>query len=274
MATNAPSGIVNVTSRSTVKARPPLGYDFVNCLTTSMRAGWKWNLVALAAAAAAATCGGSTGRERDSTRAAAPDTAARERAAASAPLEHKRTIVFLGTSLTAGYGLDPDSSFTSIIQRRVDSLGLSYDVVNAGVSGETSAGALRRIGWVMRQPASIVVLEVGGNDGLRALNVDSLRSNLQHIIDTVRATHPDARLVIVGMEAPPNLGARYASAFRAVYPAIAKKNDAVLLPFLLAGVGGVDSLNQGDGIHPNARGERIVAETVWRTLLPLLGAKA
>ncbi len=146
-------------------------------------------------------------------------------------------------------------------------------MVNAGVSGETSAGAVRRIGWVMRQPADIVVLEIGANDGLRALDVDSLRSNVQQIIDTVRATHPSARIVVVGMEAPPNLGARYTSAFRRVYPEIAKKNDAVLLPFLLKGVGGVDSLNQADGIHPNSRGERIVAETVWRTLAPLLGKK-
>jgi len=224
----------------------------------------------LAAGAAAAACGGRAGGEHDGTRVAPPDTAAPAGGAAVSAAAAKRTIVFVGTSLTAGYGLDPDSSFTSIIQRRIDSLGLSYDVVNAGVSGETSAGALRRIGWVMRQRADIVVLEIGANDGLRALNVDSLRSNLQQIIDTVRATHPSARLVIVGMEAPPNLGARYTSAFRTVYPEIARKNHAVLLPFLLAGVGGVDSLNQGDGIHPNARGERIVAQTVWRTLAPLL----
>lgn len=253
--------------------RPPLGYDLVSCLTTSMRAGWRWKLVAFAAGAAAAGCGGRTGG--DGTRSAAVDTAARATggAAVSTPRSDKRTIVFMGTSLTAGLGLDPDSSFTSLIQRRIDSLGLSYDVVNAGVSGETSAGALRRIGWVMRQPADIVVLEVGANDGLRALDVDSLRSDLQQIIDTVRATHPSARIVVVGMQAPPNLGARYTSAFRRVYPEIAKKNDAVLVPFLLAGVGGVDSLNQADGIHPNTRGERIVAETVWRTLSPLLDAK-
>ena len=233
-----------------------------------------WKLVALLGLAAAAACGGRPDQERNASHGAAPDTAARDRAAASAPRAEKHTIVFVGTSLTAGYGLDPDSSFTSLIQRRIDSLGLSYDVVNAGVSGETSAGALRRIGWVMRQPADIVVLEVGANDGLRALNVDSLRSNLQQIIDTVRATHPQARIVVVGMQPPPNLGARYTSAFRQVYPEIARKNDAVLLPFLLAGVGGVDSLNQADGIHPNVRGERIVAETVWRTLEPLLGAKS
>ena len=228
--------------------------------------------MALAAAAAAAACGGASGG--DGARRAAVDTAtpAAGGAAASASRVDKRTIVFVGTSLTAGFGLDPDSSFTSLIQRHIDSLGLSYDVVNAGVSGETSAGALRRIGWVMRQPADIVVLEVGANDGLRALNVDSLQSNLQHIIDTVHATHPSARIVVVGMEAPPNLGARYTSAFRRVYSDVARKNDAALLPFLLKGVGGVDSLNQADGIHPNARGERIVAETVWRTLAPLVGA--
>jgi acyl-CoA thioesterase-1 len=230
-------------------------------------------MVAFAAAAAAAECGGRTGGDGTPRAAGHPAAPAGGGAAVTTPRSDKRTIVFVGTSLTAGFGLDPDSSFTSLIQRRIDSLGLSYDVVNAGVSGETSAGALRRIGWVMRQPADVVVLEVGANDGLRALNVDSLQSNLQHIIDTVRATHPSARIVVVGMEAPPNLGARYTSAFRRVYPDVAKKNDAMLLPFLLKGVGGVDSLNQADGIHPNSRGERIVAETVWRTLAPLLGAK-
>jgi acyl-CoA thioesterase-1 len=181
-----------------------------------------------------------------------------------------RTIVFVGTSLTAGLGLDPDSAFTTLIQQRIDSLGLNYDVVNAGVSGETSAGTLRRIDWLMRQPVNVLVLETGANDGLRALDVDSLRANLQAIIDRVRAARPAARIVLVGMEAPPNLGARYTAAFRAVYAITAKRNRLAFVPFLLTGVAGIDSLNQSDGIHPNSRGERIVEENVWRVLGPLV----
>lgn len=181
--------------------------------------------------------------------------------------------MFVGTSLTAGLGLaDPDDAYPALVQRKVDSLGLNYRVVNAGVSGETSAGALRRIGWLMRGPVSVLVLETGANDGLRALSVDSLSSNMQSIIDTVRATHPDARLVIAGMEAPPNMGARYTSAFHAVYPEIARANDAALIPFLLAGVAGVDSLNQGDGIHPNVRGAQLVADNVWNVLSAVLAS--
>ena len=177
------------------------------------------------------------------------------------------TIVFVGTSLTAGLGLaDPDQAYPALIQRKLDSLGLNYRVVNAGVSGETSAGTLRRIGWLMRGPVDVLVLETGANDGLRALSVDSLRSNIQRIIDTVRTAHPSARIVLVGMEAPPNLGARYTSSFRAVYPELARANGAALVPFLLEGVAGVDSLNQPDGIHPDVSGARIVAENVWRVL--------
>lgn len=230
-------------------------------------------VIAVAAAAACGRRDAAAGRAGPANAAPAARVAP---SAAPAPAARtaKRTIVFVGTSLTAGFGLDPDSAFTALIQRRIDSLGLNYEVVNAGVSGETSAGTLRRIDWVMRQPADIVVLEIGANDGLRALDVDSLRSNVQQIIDRVRTLQPRAQIVLVGMQAPPNLGTRYTSAFRAVYPELARKNHVVLLPFLLAGVAGVDSLNQGDGIHPNAHGERIVAGTVWRTLAPLLTANA
>lgn len=177
------------------------------------------------------------------------------------------TIVFVGTSLTAGLGLaDPDQAYPALIQRKLDSLGINYRVVNAGVSGETSAGTLRRIGWLMRGPVDVLVLETGANDGLRALSVDSLRSNIQRIVDTVRTAHPDARIVLVGMEAPPNLGTRYTASFRAVYPELARANDAAFVPFLLAGVAGVDSLNQPDGIHPNVAGARVVADNVWLVL--------
>ena len=190
-----------------------------------------------------------------------------EKSVAGSAAADNSTIVFVGTSLTAGLGLaDPDQAYPALIQRKLDSLGLNYRVVNAGVSGETSAGTLRRIGWLMRGPVDVLVLETGANDGLRALSVDSLRSNIQRIIDTVRTAHPSARIVLAGMEAPPNLGARYTSAFREIYPELARANGAALVPFLLEGVAGVDSLNQPDGIHPDVSGARIVAENVWRVL--------
>ena len=180
-------------------------------------------------------------------------------------------LLFVGTSLTAGLGLEPDEAYPALIARRIDSLRLPYRVDNAGYSGETSAGALRRIDWLAREPVDILVLETGANDGLRGLSVDSMRSNIQAIIDRVRAASPDVRIVLVGMEAPPNLGPRYTSEFRKVFPELAERNGAVLLPFLLEGVAAVDSLNQGDGIHPNAAGSRRLAETVWTAVRPLLG---
>ena len=186
----------------------------------------------------------------------------------------KQRLLFVGTSLTAGMGLEPDQAYPALIARRIDSLGLPYDVDNAGYSGETSAGALRRIDWLVRAPVDVLVLETGANDGLRGLAVDSMRANIQAIIDRVRATSPNVRILVVGMEAPPNLGTRYTSEFRKVFPDIAERNGAVLLPFLLEGVAAVDSLNQGDGIHPNALGSERVAENVWHALLPLLGEGA
>lgn len=182
----------------------------------------------------------------------------------------KGRVLFVGTSLTAGLGLDPEQSYPALIARRIDSLGLPYEVDNAGYSGETSAGALRRIDWLIRNPVDVLVLETGANDGLRGLSVDSMQANIQAIIDRVRAASPDARILLVGMEAPPNLGPRYTSEFRKVFPEVAERNGATLLPFLLVGVAGVDSLNQGDGIHPNVAGSRMLAETVWRALLPLV----
>jgi acyl-CoA thioesterase I len=181
-----------------------------------------------------------------------------------------RRVLFVGTSLTAGLGLEPEEAYPALIARRIDSLGLPYHVDNAGYSGETSAGALRRIEWLVRQPVDVFVLETGANDGLRGLAVDSMRANIQAIIDRVRAASPNARILLIGMEAPPNLGTRYTSEFRKVFPDLAERNGAVLLPFLLEGVAAVDSLNQGDGIHPNAAGSRRLAETVWSALRPLL----
>jgi acyl-CoA thioesterase-1 len=181
-----------------------------------------------------------------------------------------RRLLFVGTSLTAGLGLEPEEAYPALIAQRIDSLGLPYRVDNAGYSGETSAGALRRIEWLVRQPVDVFVLETGANDGLRGLAVDSMRANIQAIIDRVRAASPNVRILLIGMEAPPNLGTRYTSEFRKVFPELAERNGAVLLPFLLEGVAAVDSLNQGDGIHPNVAGSRRLAETVWSSLLPLL----
>jgi acyl-CoA thioesterase-1 len=232
-----------------------------------MRLGFRWIVVALALTACAR---GERNDARDHTsgNAAVQDATPTDRAAASAG---RRTILFMGTSLTAGYGLpDPDEAYPALIQQRIDSLGLNYDVINAGVSGETSAGALKRINWIMREPVDVFVLETGANDGLRGLNPDSLRSNIQRIFDSVRAAHPDTRLVLAGMEAPPNLGPRYTSAVREIYPELARKYGATLIPFLLEGVAGVDSLNQPDGIHPNVRGEKVVAENVWKVVGPMV----
>ena len=186
----------------------------------------------------------------------------------------RRTIRFVGTSLTAGQGLEPEEAFPTLIANRIDSLGLNYEVINAGVSGETSAGTLRRLDWVLRGPLDVLVLETGANDGLRGLSVDSLRGNLEAILDKVRAAHPEANVLVVGMEAPPNLGPGYTSEFRSVFPEVATEKGATYMPFLLEGVAGETDLNQGDGIHPNAEGQRRIAEHVWPHLRALLVKRA
>jgi acyl-CoA thioesterase-1 len=157
-----------------------------------------------------------------------------------------------------------------IIQRKLDAAGMAWDVVNAGVSGETSAGALRRMDWLLRQQFDVMVLETGANDGLRGTPVTETRENIQAIIDRVRKARPQARVVLVQMEAPPNLGRRYTVAFHETFPALARANGLTLLPFLLEGVAGHPSLNQGDGMHPNVEGEKLVAANVWRGLAPVL----
>ena len=186
------------------------------------------------------------------------------------PVPGPRLIVFLGTSLTAGLGLDPEQAYPAVIQRKLDSLGLPWRAVNAGVSGETSAGALRRLDWVLRDRPDILVLETGANDMLRGLDLDSTRANLEAIVQRARAGDPRVAIVVAGMEAAPNLGQRYAAEFRSLFANLAARDHLALIPFLLAGVGGVDSLNQADGIHPTAAGDRIVAENVWRVLGPLV----
>jgi acyl-CoA thioesterase-1 len=182
-----------------------------------------------------------------------------------------KTILFFGDSLTAGYGLDdPALAFPGRIQEKINAEKLPWRVVNAGLSGETTAGGVRRLDWIMRQPVDIFVLELGGNDGLRGLSPEVARANLQGIIDRVRAKNPATRIVIAGMEMPTSMGSEYTNAFRAIYPDLAKKNQAVLIPFLLAGVGGDPKLNLPDGVHPTAQGHAIVAENVWKVLRPLL----
>lgn len=189
---------------------------------------------------------------------------------ARAPAEARRTILFLGTSLTAGLGLDPSQAYPEGVQARIDSAGLPFRVVNAGVSGESSAGALRRLDWLLRQPFEVLVLETGANDMLQGTDPASTAANLQAIIDRVRAERPDARIVLAGMRALPNLGPEYVREFEAVYPEIARRNRLPTIPFLLEGVARDPALNLADGVHPNEAGQRRVAENVWRALEPVL----
>lgn len=210
------------------------------------------------------SCGG--GKKEDSEQ--KTDSAQK---AAKAPAAKKKIIVFFGNSLTAGYGLDdPSQGFAGLIQKRIDSLGLAYKVVNAGVSGETTSGGNSRIDWLLKQPLDVFVLELGGNDGLRGIPVSETRKNLQEILDKVKAKYPDAKLVLAGMQIPPNMGQKYATEFKDVYSDLAKKNGVTLIPFLLEGVGGESKLNQSDGIHPTAEGHKILAENVWVRIKDLL----
>jgi acyl-CoA thioesterase-1 len=179
-------------------------------------------------------------------------------------------VLFLGTSLTAGYGLASEQAFPALVQQRIDAAGRAYRVVNAGVSGDTSAGGLRRIEWLLQLPVAVLVLELGANDMLRGLDPATLHNNLQAIIDRTRSAHPKARLVVAGMRVPPNLGPRYVDAIEAIYPELAKANGGLLIPFILEGVAGDASLNQADGIHPTAEGHRRIARTVWEVLEALL----
>lgn len=195
--------------------------------------------------------------------------------AASAPAatqEEPRApvVLFVGTSLTAGYGLPSDEAYPALVQERLDSAGLDYRAVNAGVSGDTSAGGLRRIDWLLRLPVAVLVLELGANDMLRGLPLDAMRDNLRGVLDRTRAARPGVRFVVAGMRAPPNLGLAYARRFENVFEELAREYDAVLIPFLLEGVAGKAMLNQADGMHPTAEGQRRIADTVWQALEPLL----
>jgi acyl-CoA thioesterase I len=181
-----------------------------------------------------------------------------------------KVILFYGDSLTAGYGLSQEEAFPALIEKKFNKKGKPAKVVNAGLSGETSAGGLSRIDWVLRQPVDVFVLELGANDGLRGLPLDQTEKNLQKIIDKVKAKSPNAKIVIAGMMVPPNMGPDYTSKFQKIFPELAKKNNAVLIPFLLQNVAGNDDLNQADGIHPNIEGHKIVAENVYKILDPII----
>jgi len=180
------------------------------------------------------------------------------------------TILFFGDSITAGFGLDPAQAFPALIENRADSLGLAVEAVNAGVSGETSAGGLRRVDWILQRPFDIFVLELGANDGLRGIDPDHTRDNLQQIMDKVRERRPDVTIVLTGMEAPPNMGDEYIRRFRQIYRDLAGANDIVFMPFILEDVAGEPELNQADGIHPTAAGHRVIAGNVWKVIEPLL----
>lgn len=189
--------------------------------------------------------------------------------AAAATEEEKKVILFFGNSLTAGYGLDdPSLAFPGLIQKRLDSLGYDhYKVVNAGLSGETTASGKNRLDWVLeRQPVDIFVLELGANDGLRGVNPEETKRNLIEMIEKVRKAYPEVKIILAGMMVPPSMGAEYSEAFRQVFPEVAEEKNVTLLPFLLENVAGEAELNQGDGVHPTAEGQQILAENVWEVL--------
>jgi len=178
-----------------------------------------------------------------------------------------KTILFFGDSITAGYGVGKDQAFPALIQNKIDSLGLTYEVINGGLSGETSAGGLRRIDWMLQREIDIMILELGGNDGLRGIDLTTTKENLQKIIDKTQQKYPGVKIILAGMQVPPNLGADYTRQFQDIYPELARENDLPLIPFILEGVGGVEELNLPDGIHPTAEGHKVIAETVWNELL-------
>ena len=181
-----------------------------------------------------------------------------------------KTVLFFGDSLTAGYGLDPAQAFPALIQVKITARGWDFQVINAGLSGETTAGGLRRIDWVLQRPIAVLVLALGANDGLRGLPLADAKRNLQAIIDRTRDKYPQVKIVLAGMQVPTNLGHEYTTGFRTIFPDLAAANAATLIPFLLEGVGSIPALNLADGIHPNPAGHKIIAENVWQILEPVL----
>jgi acyl-CoA thioesterase-1 len=187
-------------------------------------------------------------------------------AAAPAP----KIVLFLGNSITAGYGLEPSQAFPARIQKKIDAKGWNFKVVNAGQSGDTSAGGLSRLDWLLKSRVDVLVLELGANDGLRGVPAEVTKKSLQTIIDRTKEKYPKAKIVIAGMKVPPNLGRDYGRRFESIFPDLAKRNNVSLIPFILEGIGGVRELNLPDGIHPTAKGHEIVAANVWKVLEPVL----
>jgi acyl-CoA thioesterase-1 len=181
-----------------------------------------------------------------------------------------KSVVVLGDSLAAGYGLDPSQSFPAKLQEKIDAAGWHDTIVNAGLSGDTTAGGVRRINWLLKQKIDVLVLELGGNDGLRGISTESTEANLRTIIERTREKYPGVQVVVVGMQMPPNMGPEYVDEFRKIFPTVARETKSALVPFLLEGVGGKPELNQADRIHPTAEGQKIAAENVWKVLKPLL----
>jgi len=224
-----------------------------------------WWAVALALFALA--CGSPRADDRDETRAAAPP-----RATSAAPaVSNRPRVVALGDSLTAGLGLPTASAYPTLLEKRLNEAGMDFEVVNAGVSGDTSAGGLERLDWALQGDVRVLIVALGGNDGLRGLPVEQLQRNLAQIIE--RAQAKGIAVIVAGMEAPPNYGRDYIVSFHKVYPTLASNYHVALVPFLLQGVAGIESMNQPDGIHPTAAGARIVADNVWAVLKPILDAQ-
>src|SRR5258706_59750 len=181
-----------------------------------------------------------------------------------------KIILFLGDSITAGYGLEESQAYPALIQAKIDAKRWNFKVVNAGQSGDTSAGGLARLNWLLKNRIDVLILELGGNDGLRGLPVEATKKNLQAIVEQTKKKYPEAKIILAGMKVPPNMGRDYGKSFDAIYPELAKRNQAPLIPFVLEGVGGVSELNQPDGIHPTVKGHQIVAANVWKILEPVL----
>lgn len=236
--------------------------------------GWATARAVMATIALASACGGGT-ESKPSADARVPGDASMESTTvAAAPATAAATggarVLILGTSLTAGLGLDPDSAYPAVLQRLADSSGYRTTIVAAGLSGETSAGALRRVDWLLRDKADVVVIETGANDGLRGLRVDTTRANIVAIVRKIRAANPGSRVLLAQMEAPPNLGQQYTRDFHDTFMSVSRDEGITLIPFFLNGVAGDRELNQEDGIHPNAEGARRAARNMWRTLGPVL----
>ena len=231
-----------------------------------------WILI-VAVSTATLACGRSDSAVEPEARLERPTGAASPAVAAPAPVRAaaRPRIVFLGDSLTAGLGLPPEQSVPALIQKRLNDEGHEYDVVNAGVSGDTSAGGLSRLDWSLEGNVRVLVIELGANDGLRGLPPSAMKRNLSEII--TRAARRGITVLLTGMEAPPNYGAAYTTEFRQVFRDLAREHDVAFVPFYLDGVAGLPHLNQGDGIHPNSEGSRVVERVIWKSLEPLLDSR-